>query len=140
MVGLAVDGAGGVHQHALGRPGHRGRPAHRPGAHDDRADTVERRSVEPEGEQAGVAGDERAHLVGQLEAARRLPPLGAQQLVGELAQAVTLGAVEERPVRRTGGEDVPPPGGQTRTVPGEEPVHRVDSIVRPVPTAGCAPG
>ena len=43
VVGLAVDGARRVHQHALGRAGHRRRAAHRPAAHDDRADAVERR-------------------------------------------------------------------------------------------------
>ena len=57
---------GAVHQHALGRAGHRGRASHRAHAHDDRADPVERRAVEAQGEQAGVAGDDRAHLVGEL--------------------------------------------------------------------------
>ena len=59
VVGLAVDGAGGVHQHALRRSGHRGRAAHRPAAHDDRADAVERRRRRGRG-RAGRRGRRRA--------------------------------------------------------------------------------
>ena len=57
------------------------------------------------------ADDDGAHLVGQLEATGGLPAPLAQQPVGELAEAVTLGIVEQSPQRRAGVEDLPPPSG-----------------------------
>ena len=77
VVGLAVDGARGVRRArrvtgpAMWRVG-----VIDPVAHDDRADAVVPRLVEAEDEQHGVGGDDGAHLVGELEAAGRLPALG----------------------------------------------------------------
>ena len=81
---------------------------HRPGPHDDGADAVVPRLVESEDEQRGVGRDDGAHLVGQLELARRFPTLLAKQPVGELTQAVALVGSEQAPLSGALLEDLAP--------------------------------
>ena len=75
-----------------------------------------------------MGGHDGAYLVGQLEATGGLPAPVAQQPIGQLAEALSLGRVKLSPGNRSGFEDLAPIVGQPQSSVATTQRHPLDSI------------
>ena len=123
VVGQAEEREGAFLHRAFDRAGLR-LPLHDLGrVDDDRLNGPVPVEVEPEDEEGGLGGDDRADLVGEGEAMSRLPPLLGDKRLHELAEPLPFGVVEEGPVGHAGFDDLDPVVGEGCRGPASEESH-----------------
>jgi hypothetical protein len=93
------------------------------GVDDDRLHGPVPVEVEPQDEEGGLGGDDRADLVGEGETPGGLPPLLLDDRLHELSETLALGPVEESPVGHAPLDDLHPVVGKALRGPAPEEPH-----------------